>query len=339
MSSQPLLQLWLLVVALLRLFSIYIALNQPETLAQTLFAAAPRELNPTAARIFAAWTATTCVLCLLCVYEGANPNEPIYAATAWSFAVALAVFIPELHSTMTWHSIAPAFVATTSLVWMAAARWKPKFSASLILKLGCAHTIVVEAHMVTAQRAEGWPGRLDTYLWWDDSTVRALLSDLGAAGRANYVSFYTHPLGDLALPFGYGMGLSALCYLRFSKRKLAAAALPLLAGICDIVENLSVLTILVEGYPPATSSNRKAAAADYSSSVVQQAIAVGPKATLAKWALLVLTGALLVGSAVGSAIGPRLGGGDGVEEREGPVSPLRERMRQARKSMKDLKRE
>ena len=357
-----LLPLWLLVVALLRLLSIYLALKSPETLAQSLFAAAPSELTPLGARVFAAWTGTTCVLCLLCAYEGANPTTPIYLATALSFVVALALFIPELavHSTMTWQSIAsPALVASASLAWMAAARWKPMLTASHLLKAGAACTVLVEGHMLFRQAADDWPDRLDTYLFWDESIARALLDDLGADGRAAYVRFYTHPLGDLALPFCYGVGLSGLCHLRLSRRTRAAdlltadplveamasglsilaVALPLLAALCDLAENLSVLTLLLESYPPASESSYRSSyrrarpTADFSPESVQLGLAVGPKATLAKWALLALTAALLAGSALGRR------GSAAVEELEGPVSPLRERMRQARKSMKDVKRE
>ncbi|KAL1520497.1 hypothetical protein AB1Y20_022076 [Prymnesium parvum] len=112
---------WLVAVALLRVFSAVTAVLRPEVLRETVFAARPAELTPLAARLFAAWTTTTAVLCLLCARGGADPRTPIYAATLLSFVVALGLFVPELayHGTMTvMSSLSPGIVATTSVTWM-----------------------------------------------------------------------------------------------------------------------------------------------------------------------------------------------------------------------------
>ena len=55
---------------------------------------------------------------------------------------------------------------------------------------------------------------------------------------------------------------------------------PLLAGACDLVENMSVLTLL-ESYP------------SWCEASPQLALRVGPRATLGKWAALTATLALL----------------------------------------------
>ena len=112
---------WLLVVAALRFLSIGIALFRPQRLQLSLFAGAPEQLTPLAARLFAAWTASTGSLLVVCALDGARPRTAVFAASALSFVLVLAVFAPEVavHGTMTPASVAtPAVVASTSLAWM-----------------------------------------------------------------------------------------------------------------------------------------------------------------------------------------------------------------------------
>ena len=124
--AQSGLRIWLFFVAGLRLLSVAVALMRPETLASTVFAAAPLELTALGARVFASWTLTTSFLIMLCAKEGAEPSSSVYTATAFSFVVALALFLPELayYQTMTfWSAASPMIIASTSLVWMGVVRW------------------------------------------------------------------------------------------------------------------------------------------------------------------------------------------------------------------------
>ena len=125
MDPSRYLQWWLLLVAALRFLSVVIALFRPKRLQHSLFAAASDQFTPLTARIFACWTATTGMLCLLCAHQGCRPDSAIYMATALSFAVALFLFVPEVawHGTMTLGTVAsPLIVATSSLGWMLAVR-------------------------------------------------------------------------------------------------------------------------------------------------------------------------------------------------------------------------
>ena len=124
--AQASLRVWLLFVAGLRALSVVVALLWPEVLARSVFAAAPHELTPLGARVFACWTLTTCCLCVLCAKEGADPSTSTFTATAFSFVIALVLFAPELalHGTMTPSSAAsPMAIAGVSLIWMAVVRW------------------------------------------------------------------------------------------------------------------------------------------------------------------------------------------------------------------------
>ena len=75
---------------------------------------------------------------------------------------------------------------------------------------------------------------------------------------------------------------------------VAAVTLPLLAASCDLMENLSILTLL-ERYP------------SWSEPSPQLALRVGPRATLGKWGALTATLALLVRHAL--TLGMRQGEG------------------------------
>ena len=114
--------------------------------------------------------------------------------------------------------------------------------------------------------------------------ARVLLSQLGVTGRAAYRGMYLAPLGDLTLPICYATALGALCWRCLpgaGRARAAVVLLPLLAGSSDLVENLSVLTLL-ESYP------------SWSEASPQLALRIGPRATLGKWISLMATLALLV---------------------------------------------
>lgn len=278
------LPVWLLTVAGLRSVSVVLAIARPDLLANSLFAAEPQELTELGARIFSSWTLMTCCLCLLCAKEGADPSTSTFAATAFSFIVALALFVPELaiHRTMTLQSAAsPMILAIISLVWMTVVRW-PRRGASYWVALfaGTASVIVTAGMGYDAYRAH-FPARLDASLFWDAETARTLFVELGPSGRAAYRAMYLAPLGDLALPLCYTPATSALCWRCFPARRVLAAGLALLAGACDLVENACVLTLL-ELYP------------NWSEASGQLALRVGPWATFGKWALLTWTLAMLV---------------------------------------------
>ena len=146
--AQSSLRVWLLFVAGLRALSVVVALLWPEVLARSVFAAAPHELTPLGARVFACWTLTTCCLCVLCAKEGADPSTSTFTATAFSFVLALVLFAPELalHGTMTPSSAAsPMAIAGASLVWMAVVRWPRRRLAYWLLDAGTAAALVAAA--------------------------------------------------------------------------------------------------------------------------------------------------------------------------------------------------
>lgn len=111
------LRCWLLLVAALRCYSVFAGYFNPWALRVGVFA--KTEVTDVHARTFAAWTAVTCALCVLCA--SAPRSRPLYGATLASFAVALAHFLAEyaLYGTMTLANLAaPGIVASVSIVWM-----------------------------------------------------------------------------------------------------------------------------------------------------------------------------------------------------------------------------
>lgn len=283
--AQASLRIWLQIVAGLRMFSVILGLFRPEILAKSIFAAAAHELTPLGARIFSSWTLTTCALCMLCANEGADPSSSIFVATALSFGVALALFLPELahHGTMTLQSAAsPLIIASTSLVWMGMVRWPRRDMSFWIALVAGIVTIVLVTAMAIDEYKLGFPDRLDASLCWDAESARTLLTKLGVSGRAAYRGMYLAPLGDFTLPICYGIALGALCWrcCRHAGRS-HAVLLPLLAASCDLIENMSILTLL-ESYP------------NWSEDSPRLVLRIGPYATLGKWGALTATLALLV---------------------------------------------
>jgi hypothetical protein len=274
------------------------ALAYPERLALSLFTAAPEHLTPLAARIFASWTATSGILCALCAREGAIPGTPLFQATAASFAIALILFIQEMlvFGTMTPLSVSsPLVVASASLLWMAFAwhqearpRGQHELSnaggdangARLVTKVSGVGGALVCTGMFWTMYQEGWPDRLDTRLIWNERDALLLLAELGLAGRASYAAMYWSLWGDMALPICYTTFFVSVFFVCFPRSKILIV-LPLLAGTCDVIENLSVLALL-SGYP------------GFLGGAAQSAITIGPLATMGKWAFLSLSGATLL---------------------------------------------
>ena len=162
--AQSSLRVWLLVVAGLRSLSVVVALLWPEVLARSVFAAAPQELTALGARVFACWTLLTCCLCVLCAMEGADPSTSTFMATAFSFVVALALFVAELalHATMTPTSAAsPIIIAGTSLAWMAVVRWPGRgLSYWVLAATGTAAAVVTAVALGQGAHGTGFPVEL-----------------------------------------------------------------------------------------------------------------------------------------------------------------------------------
>jgi hypothetical protein len=94
MPSVTALRRWLVFVALLRLFSVGLGYAAPHRFQTNLYTKQPEGVTDLAGRIFATWTLTSCMLCLICAR---NPCVPaIYGATLGSFLIALLHFAMEL---------------------------------------------------------------------------------------------------------------------------------------------------------------------------------------------------------------------------------------------------
>ncbi|PSC67555.1 hypothetical protein C2E20_8779 [Micractinium conductrix] len=120
MPSVTALRRWLVFVALLRLFSVVLGYAEPQRFQTNLYNKQPDGVTDLAGRIFATWTLTSCILCLICAR---NPCVPaIYGATLASFLVALLHFLMELTLFQTMSlkfALQPMAVATISSLWMA----------------------------------------------------------------------------------------------------------------------------------------------------------------------------------------------------------------------------
>eukprot|EP00878_Enallax_costatus_P003825 GHUV01004041.1.p1 GENE.GHUV01004041.1~~GHUV01004041.1.p1 ORF type:complete len:159 (+),score=27.27 GHUV01004041.1:183-659(+) len=112
---------WLVVVAALRLLSVYIGIFDPVKFRTALIDLQPALVSDLYGRLFATWTLLTCGLCLICAR---NPtNSAIYGATLLSFVVALLHFLTELFLFKTMSikgAAAPMVIAGLSTLWMGA---------------------------------------------------------------------------------------------------------------------------------------------------------------------------------------------------------------------------
>jgi hypothetical protein len=119
MPSVVALRRWLVLVAFLRLLSVYLGYLDPSRLNSNLFDTAPNAVSDLHGRTFAMWTSLSCVLCLFCAK---NPqNRSVYSVTLASFVLALMFFMGELllFKTLSWKmALQPMIVAGVSVLWM-----------------------------------------------------------------------------------------------------------------------------------------------------------------------------------------------------------------------------
>ena len=117
---------------------------------------------------------------------------------------------------------------------------------------------------------------LDITPGWDRATAFLILSQQGAIGRQAYYQLHWQVLGDMLLPVCYGVFFCTLLWITHPRRRWTVV-LPLMASLCDIVENLCVDQLLAT-FPDFNGADL--------------ALALGPGATVCKWAFLL--GTLLV---------------------------------------------
>ncbi|KAG6615672.1 uncharacterized protein IUM83_04953 [Phytophthora cinnamomi] len=84
-------------------------------------------------------------------------------------------------------------------------------------------------------------GVLDSVLWLAADAIFPHLECLGAPGRALYRDFYAFDL--LLFPLIYSTALLGLLRRLWPRRRLVWM-LPVLAALCDVVENVSILQLL-----------------------------------------------------------------------------------------------
>ncbi|GJP86175.1 hypothetical protein CLOP_g16233, partial [Closterium sp. NIES-67] len=108
---------WLLLVAFARFSSVYFGYFNIWALQVAVYS--KRTMSDVHGRTFAAWTAVTCTLCILCALH--LESRPLFLATFASFVIALVHFLLELlvYKTMTVKNFAaPCFFASVSALWM-----------------------------------------------------------------------------------------------------------------------------------------------------------------------------------------------------------------------------
>lgn len=121
MPSVTALRRWLVFVACLRLFSVGLGYAAPHRFQINLYSKQPELVTDLTGRTFAAWTLTTCLLCLVCARNPCVPS--IYGATLLSFIVAIVHFVLELFVFQTislFNALQPLAIAGVSTLWMAA---------------------------------------------------------------------------------------------------------------------------------------------------------------------------------------------------------------------------
>ncbi|GMH41063.1 hypothetical protein BSKO_08973 [Bryopsis sp. KO-2023] len=119
--SNVALRRWLIVVAALRLLSVYLGLFDVAKFREYLFDLKPELVTDLYGRTFATWTFLTCALSIICSRSPENPA--IYGATLVSFVIALLHFGTELLLFKTislQKALSPMIVAGLSTLWMGA---------------------------------------------------------------------------------------------------------------------------------------------------------------------------------------------------------------------------
>ena len=119
---------WLLLAALLRVFSVYIGFFSPVKFQIALFRRKPEVVTTAFGRLFGTWTVITCILCVACAQN--IDNEALYLSTFSSFIVALLYMLNELivHQTIDVKgATSPLIVAGVSIVWMGLNYYKKKY--------------------------------------------------------------------------------------------------------------------------------------------------------------------------------------------------------------------
>mmetsp|Transcript_17204 Transcript_17204/g.22509 ORF Transcript_17204/g.22509 Transcript_17204/m.22509 type:complete len:143 (+) Transcript_17204:82-510(+) len=119
-AEEKWLKRWLMLVAVLRLISVYKGYSDAEVFKHNLF---PRarvgQVSELQGRTFAVWVSVTFMLCMLCA---SSMEKSIFIATFFSFVIALVFFSLEyfVYHTMTFNAIlSPLVVASFSSIWMA----------------------------------------------------------------------------------------------------------------------------------------------------------------------------------------------------------------------------
>ncbi|GAQ78136.1 hypothetical protein KFL_000080420 [Klebsormidium nitens] len=123
------LSIWLLFVAALRLFSVYLGLFKPNLLQIGLFSRI--QLVDVHARTFATWTSLTCILCIVTAFN--LESAPIYFTTIFSFVLAIAHLGTEAFVFKTIgpkQLISPGLTAGITAVWMFLAWNDPVFGSA-----------------------------------------------------------------------------------------------------------------------------------------------------------------------------------------------------------------
>lgn len=85
---------WLMLVAAMRTFSVFLGYRSPRYFQEQLFLTSTSQMTYLASRTFAIWTLLSCVLALLCAFH--LHERGIYLATTLSFYAAAGYFTLEL---------------------------------------------------------------------------------------------------------------------------------------------------------------------------------------------------------------------------------------------------
>jgi len=113
------LQIWLLVVAGLRVFGAFNAFFWLQNIQDQVYSIKRKQVTELFGRLFGTWTLMSCTLCLLTAYDPSN--RLVMFATFMSFVLALGHFFLELvvFKTATFRNCIPqAIVAGTSIFWL-----------------------------------------------------------------------------------------------------------------------------------------------------------------------------------------------------------------------------
>jgi len=130
-TSKNLLQGWLIIVAVARIYGIYLMWFKPEFYRNSIYTLQPAEATDLHLRLSGIWTSVSLVLCLLCAFD--LKSASIRLATLYSFIIAVVHFSSEsfvFETAQFTNASSTLLFAVPSIIWLTVDLLKDAFGSN-----------------------------------------------------------------------------------------------------------------------------------------------------------------------------------------------------------------